>query len=92
VYAVTISLIWTYLVSGRFDNNGITTRYGEIIILQPEQLECRVNQLEREVERQQREIDQLNRRLQRLEQRLRNVDRICCGELDPDNESISSDD
>jgi predicted RNase H-like nuclease (RuvC/YqgF family) len=50
-------------------------------------------QLERQNERQEREINQLQRRLQRLDQRLdqrlRDVERNCCGELDPPNDESS---
>jgi predicted nucleic acid-binding Zn-ribbon protein len=64
---------------------------GDIIIFQPQQLERRVAQLERENQRQQREIDQLQRRLEQLNQRLRNIERTCCGELDPADDESSDD-
>ncbi|PAE43470.1 hypothetical protein [Bacillus sp. 7884-1] len=70
---------------------GLRASDDDVILFQPQQLELRVNQLERQNERQQREIEQLQRRLERLNQRLRNVERNCCGELDPPDDESSDD-
>jgi cell division protein FtsB len=79
VYAVTISQIWTYLVSGQGAIlMGLPPDNGGIIIQQPQQLERRVAQLERENQRQEREINQLQREVNQLERRLERLERECC--------------
>jgi predicted RNase H-like nuclease (RuvC/YqgF family) len=53
----------------------------DTVVLQPQQLERRVNQLERQNERQEREINQLQRDVAELRAQLQK----CCGHDDHDH-------
>jgi multidrug resistance efflux pump len=60
----------------------------DTVVLQPQQLERRVNQLERQNERQQREINQLQQAVAELQAQLQK----CCGDDDHDDYDHEDDD